>query len=49
MATTAYCVKCRAKRDMKNPKSVVMKNKKPAVSGVCPVCNTKMFKIGKAT
>jgi NAD-dependent SIR2 family protein deacetylase len=42
-----YCVKCRAKREIKNPRSIVMKNKKPATQGVCPVCGTKMFRIGK--
>jgi hypothetical protein len=46
--TTAYCVKCRKKVEMKNPKSVTLKNKRPATSGVCPVCGTKVFKIGKA-
>ena len=44
----AYCVKCRAKREMKNPKSITMKNGKPATQGVCPDCGTKMFKIGKS-
>ncbi len=44
----AYCVKCRKKREMKNPRSIVMKNKRPATQGLCPVCGTKMFKIGKA-
>lgn len=43
----AYCMKCRAKREMKNAKSITMKNGKPATQGVCPVCGTKMFKIGK--
>ena len=43
----AYCVKCRAKKEMKNPKAVTMKNKKPATTGTCPTCGTKMFKIGK--
>lgn len=43
----AYCVKCRKKRDMKNPKNVTLKNGKPAVKGVCPVCGTGMFRIGK--
>jgi len=43
----AYCVKCHAKREMKNPKSITMKNGKPATTGVCPVCGTKMFRIGK--
>ncbi len=44
----AYCVKCRAKKEMKNAKSITMKNKKPATQGTCPTCGTKMFKIGKA-
>ena len=43
----AYCVKCRAKREMKDARSIIMKNKKPATQGVCPVCGTKMFRIGK--
>ncbi len=44
----AYCVKCRAKREMKDPKAITMKNGKPATQGVCPVCGTKMFRIGKS-
>jgi hypothetical protein len=44
----AYCVKCRAKREMKNAKAITMKNGKPATQGVCPVCGTKMFRIGKS-
>lgn len=43
-----YCVKCRQKRDAENVESVTMKNGKPASKGVCPVCGTKMFKIGAA-
>jgi hypothetical protein len=43
----AYCVKCRTKREMKNAKAITMKNGKPATQGVCPVCGTKMFRIGK--
>ena len=43
----AYCVKCHTKREMKNAKSVTMKNGKPATNGVCPVCGTKMYRIGK--
>jgi len=42
----AYCVKCKAKREMKSPKQVMMKNQKPATQGECPSCGTKMFKIG---
>ncbi|MBI2860877.1 MAG: hypothetical protein HYX91_05145 [Chloroflexi bacterium] len=44
----AYCMKCRAKREIKNPKPVTLKNKRQATQGVCPVCNTKVFRIGKA-
>lgn len=43
----AYCVRCRAKREVKDPKSITMKNGKPATQGICPVCSTKLFRIGK--
>ncbi len=45
---TAYCMKCRQKREIKNARSVVLKNGRPAIQGVCPVCGTKIFRIGKA-
>ena len=48
MATQAYCVKCKTKRDMKNEKQVTMKNGRGAISGTCSICGTKMFKIGGA-
>ncbi len=45
----AYCVKCKAKREMKDAKEVEMKGKgdtkRNALSGTCPVCGTKMFRI----
>ncbi len=44
----AYCMKCRVKKVIKNPKAIIMKNGKPATQGTCPTCNTKMFRIGKA-
>ncbi len=43
----AYCMKCRAKREMKNAKKITMKNGRPATQGVCPVCAGKIFRIGK--
>ena len=43
-----YCVKCRAKRDVENPTEITMKNGKPAMRGQCPVCGTKLFRIGGA-
>lgn len=41
----AYCMKCKAKREMKNAKTVTMKNGRKAKKGTCVVCGTKMFKI----
>ena len=48
MTMQAYCFKCRAKREIKNPASVTLKNGRPAVKGTCSVCGTKVFRIGKA-
>ncbi len=45
----AYCVKCRSKREIRNPQAITMKNGKPATQGVCPSCGTKVFRIGAAT
>ena len=42
-----YCVKDRKKVEIKNPKKITMKNGKPATQGVCPICGTKVFVIGK--
>ena len=44
----AYCVKCRATRTMKAPAQITMKNGRPATSGTCEKCGTKMFRIGAA-
>ena len=44
----AYCVKCKAKREMSSARAVTMKNGKPATKGTCPVCGTGMYRIGKS-
>lgn len=41
-----YCVKCKASREIKDAKAITMKNGRPATQGTCPVCGTKIFKIG---
>ena len=41
-----YCVKCKAKREIKDPEKVTLKNKRKATKGTCPKCGTKMFRIG---
>jgi Zn finger protein HypA/HybF involved in hydrogenase expression len=45
----AYCVKCKAKREMADAKDVTMKGKggkeRMAMKGKCPKCGTSMFRI----
>ncbi len=48
MAVTGYCLKCKEKREISNAQGITMKNGKPATTGTCPVCGTKIYKIGKA-
>ena len=42
----AYCVKDKKKVEVQNPQQITMKNGKKALSGTCPKCGTKVFKIG---
>ncbi|MFO8143727.1 MAG: DUF5679 domain-containing protein [Dehalococcoidales bacterium] len=41
-------MKCRKKVDIKDAKAITMKNVRQAPQGVCTVCRTKVFRIGKA-
>jgi len=43
----AYCVKCKAKREIKDRRPVFTINGAPATQGICPVCGTKMFRMGR--
>ena len=44
-----YCVKCKAKKAIKDAKEVTMKNGRKAMKGKCPDCGTGMYRImGKA-
>lgn len=43
----AYCVKCKEKREISSPKAVFTANGTPATQGVCPVCGTKLFRMGR--
>lgn len=43
----AYCLKCRKKVEIKDPRETTLRNRKPAVAGSCPVCGKKVFRIGK--
>jgi DNA topoisomerase-1 len=44
---SAYCVKCKAKHEMQDPRPVFTAGGSPATQGVCPVCGTKMFRLGR--
>ena len=46
-AKEGYCVKCKDKKEMKEPEEITMKNGRPATKGTCPDCGTKIFRIGK--
>ena len=43
----AYCVKCKAKREIKNPTPGFNARSTPVTTGVCPICGTKMYRIGR--
>ena len=42
MEYTAYCVKCKTKRQMKNAEVVTDERGRRRAKGVCPTCGTKM-------
>jgi len=42
----AYCFKCKANKEIKDPVRVTLKNGKKATRGTCPACGTKLFRIG---
>jgi DNA topoisomerase-1 len=43
----AYCVKCKEKREMSGPQAVFTSTGTPATQGTCPVCGTKLFRMGR--
>jgi len=43
----AYCVKCKVKRTIKDPQPTWTKTGTPATKGVCPVCGTGLYKMGR--
>jgi len=42
----AYCVKCHLKREIRNAQLVRTRSGRRAVTGTCPVCGTKLFRLG---
>ena len=43
----AYCMKCKTKREMKDPVATFNAKGSPVTLGICPVCGTKMYRMGK--
>jgi DNA topoisomerase-1 len=43
----AYCVRCKAKREINQPVADFNKNGTPITVGTCSVCGTKVYRIGK--
>ena len=44
-SNSAYCVKCRATKEIVNPQPVTMRNGRPSLQGTCPTCGTKLVRI----
>jgi DNA topoisomerase-1 len=43
----AYCVRCKAKREMADPHPVYTKKGRPGTRGTCPVCGGGLFRMGE--
>ncbi len=43
----AYCLKCKEKREMKDPEPLFLANGAPATRGTCTVCGSKLFRMGR--
>jgi len=43
----AYCVKCKQKREINQPEATYTASGTPATRGVCPVCGTRLFRMGR--
>jgi len=46
MATEGYCVKCKAKVEMKNPVESETKRGTKIAKGKCPSCDTTVCRMG---
>ena len=43
----AYCMKCKTKREMKDPVAAFNAKGSPVTVGSCPVCGTKLYRMGR--
>jgi hypothetical protein len=42
------CMKDRKMGEIKDPKAITLKNRRPATQGICPICGTKVYRLGKS-
>ena len=45
----AYCLKCKEKREVQDSVAGFNAKGTPVTTGICPVCSTKMYRIGKTS
>ncbi|MBI3739493.1 MAG: type I DNA topoisomerase [Chloroflexi bacterium] len=43
----AYCMKCKTKREIKDPVAAFNAKGSPVTVGTCPVCGTKLYRMGR--
>ena len=43
----AYCFKCKTKREIQNATAIFNTNGSPATTGICGVCSTKLYRLGR--
>ena len=43
----AYCMKCKTKREIKDPVASFNAKGSPVTTGTCPVCGTKLYRMGR--
>src|SRR5512140_2969531 len=43
----AYCMKCKTKREIKDPVAQFNAKGSPVTVGTCPVCGTKLYRMGR--
>ncbi len=45
----AYCMKCKTKREVKDPVAGFNAKGSPVTTGICPECGTRMFRMGRTS
>ena len=43
----AFCLKCRAHREINEAQQVTLKNGRPATRGTCAACGSRVSRIGR--